>query len=163
MTEIETARLRLRRWRPDDVDALARIYAEPEVMRYLFPLDGRDGVAQQIERFESQWERLGFGKWAAEDQASGDLLGRIGLIRHDDWPLDPDNVEVGWTFARSHWGRGLATEGGLASLRFAFETIDIDRVISIIHPDNTASRRVAEKCGLTLRGPATWQGADVVW
>jgi RimJ/RimL family protein N-acetyltransferase len=161
--EIETVRMRLRRWRPEDVDSLARIYDDPEVVRYLFPMDGREAVRRQIEGFERQWDERGLGKWAAEDRATGALIGRIGFFHHDDFDAAPGLPEVGWTLARAHWGRGLATEGGKASLELAFGKLGVERVISIIAPQNVSSRRVAEKLGLALRGDTTWRGVPVVW
>jgi RimJ/RimL family protein N-acetyltransferase len=74
-----------------------------------------------------------------EDRESGRFIGRIGLLRHVDWPHEP--VEVGWTLDRAFWGRGLATEGGAASLRLGFDVLGFERIISITEPDNAASRR----------------------
>jgi RimJ/RimL family protein N-acetyltransferase len=109
--ELETARLRLRRWRSDDLDAFARITADPEVMRYMLrgPLS-REEAQERIEGFEDQRRERGLGHWAVEERDSGALLGGIGLLHHEDWPEDPDNVEVGWLLERTAWGRGLATE-----------------------------------------------------
>ena len=109
---VETERLRLRSWREDDLDAFARITADPEVMRYMLrgPLR-REEAQARIERFEHQRRERGLGHWAVEERESGALLGGIGLFHHEDWPEDPNNVEVGWLLDRSAWGRGLATEG----------------------------------------------------
>ena len=163
MTEIETDRLLLRRWRKDDLDAYARICADPEVMRYMArgPLTRGEAEAQ-ISRFEKGWEMRGFGMWAAEEKGSGELVGRIGLLYHEDWP-EHDKTEVAWLLDRSRWGRGLATEGALASLRHGFEELGLERIISVTLPQNVASRRVMEKAGLTMRGETRWRGFDVVW
>jgi len=98
-----------------------------------------------------------------EEGESGTLLGRIGLLHHEDWPEDPENVEVGWLLDRAVWGRGLATEGALASLRYGFQDLRLERIISIAHPDNRASRRVMEKVGLVFSGEREWRGGSVVW
>ena len=97
-----------------------------------------------------------------EERASGNFIGRIGLMRHDDWP-GQDKTEVSWVLDRSCWGRGLATEGARASLRYGFEELGLERIISIIRPENAASRRVAEKAGMTCQGEVRWRGRDVVW
>lgn len=157
---LETPRLRLREWRWDDIDELARIYAQPEVERYLEPMD-RSGTEDHVAYFVAHWEHEGFGPWAVEDAETGRFLGRIGLLRHLDWPEEP--VEVGWTLDRAVWGRGLATEGGGASLRYGFDVWGLDRIISITDPENVASRRVMEKLGLTHRGRRFWRDADHVW
>lgn len=165
MTEIETARLRLRGWKESDLEAYARIAADPLVTRYL--AHGEPLTVEQARRafewFASHWEEHGYGIWAVEDRETGELIGRIGLARHDDWPEGDDKVEVGWVLARSHWGRGLATEGALASVRYGFETLGLSRIISIVQAPNAASRRVMEKAGLTYQGQSHWRGHDVLW
>ena len=70
---------------------------------------------------------------------------------------------MGRLLDRSYWGRGLATEGAVTSLRYGFEGLGLERIISITKPANLASRRVMEKAGLTLRGETRWRGVDVVW
>jgi RimJ/RimL family protein N-acetyltransferase len=158
----ETERLRLRGWKPEDVPALARVLDHPEVTRYLH-LPGFESPGDTVERLCRHWAQRGFGHWAVEERASGELIGRLGLLHHRDWTLDPENVEVGWVLARAAWGRGLATEGGRAALRYGFERLGVPRIISIADPANRASRRVMEKLGLTLGGAARWRGVDVVW
>jgi RimJ/RimL family protein N-acetyltransferase len=159
---ILTRRLRLRGWREGDVELMTAIYAEPEVVRYLRPLD-LDGTRQQLSRFVDHWKEHGFGLWAVEDRASGRLIGRIGLVHHDDWTETSYDAEVGWTLERATWSRGLATEGGAAALRFGFETKGMERIISIAHRENVASQRVMEKLGLKREGATNWRDQPVVW
>jgi RimJ/RimL family protein N-acetyltransferase len=123
-----------------------------------------DGTHAQIERFERQWADDGLSHWATVDLESGALIGRIGLIRHHDWPLESSPVEVGWVLDERYWGRGLATEGGRASLElWRSSLLDDARLLSITAPGNRRSRAVMERLGLTYRGTATWHGLDVVW
>ena len=142
---IETERLILRAFREGDLEDLATMYGDEEVMRHIG--DGQPGNRMDTWRsmamFLGHWELRGYGIWAAEERGSGRLLGRIGLFNPEGWL----GLEVGWLLARDTWGKGFATEGGRAALRWAFETLDTDHVISIIRPDNVASRRVAEKLG----------------
>ena len=163
MTELETARLLLRSWREADLASYARICADPEVMRYLSGTMTRDQATQQMERWMRHWEEHGFGVWAAEEKASRAFIGFIGLLYHEEWPEGEHKTEVGWRLDHSFWGRGLATEGAIASLQQGFEELRLERVISIIHPKNVASRRVAEKAGLTLCGEPRFKGFDVMW
>jgi RimJ/RimL family protein N-acetyltransferase len=163
MVELETARLRLRRWREDDLDAYARICADPEVMRYMGGPLTRDETERRIEKIVRGWEERGFGLWAVEEKSSGAFIGRIGLLYHEDWTEGEHKTEVGWLIERSRWGRGLATEGARVSVRHGFETLGLERIISIALPENVASRRVMEKAGLTFRGGTRWRGLDVVW
>ena len=165
MTEIETDRLLLCQWRKEDLDAYARICADPEVMRYTragSPLT-REQTEERVAATIRHWEERGFGLWAVEEKATGAFIGRIGLLYHEDWPEGEHKTEVGWLLDRSFWGRGLATEGAVASVRFGFEKLGLERIISIIRPENAASRQVAEKAGLTFRGETRWRGVDVVW
>ena len=89
------------------------------------------------------WTMRGYGLWAAEERASGTLAGRIGFWNPEGWP----GFELGWTLRRAFWGKGYATEGARAALRFAFTQLKQPHVISLIHPENAASIRVAERLG----------------
>jgi RimJ/RimL family protein N-acetyltransferase len=160
--ELETERLRLRQWRAEDVQALMEIYARPEVEEQLGPYDLAETGAQ-IDRFARQWREEGFSHWAAEDAATGTLIGRIGLLRHHDWPESKSPVEVGWTLHPDQWGRGLATEGGRAAMQCWFDLLLDPQLISITRPANTRSRAVMERLGLTLRGSTVWRGHEHVW
>ena len=165
MTEIETDGLLLRRWREEDFDASARICADPEVMWYMrvgCPLT-REEAGQRVAATLRHWEERGFGLWAVEEKVSGAYIGRLGLLYHDDWPEGEHKTEVGWLLDRSCWGRGLATEGARASVRYGFEELGLERIISIIRPENAASRRVAEKAGLALQGETHWRDTNLVW
>jgi RimJ/RimL family protein N-acetyltransferase len=144
--ELETDRLRLRQFRERDLDAYARITSDAETMRYLArgaPFD-RAQAWRSLGYLFAHWQIRGFGLWAAEEKASGALVGRIGLLRREGWR----DLELAWLVAREHWGRGLATEGARAALAHAFTAIDARRATSAIAPENSASLRVAEKLGL---------------
>jgi RimJ/RimL family protein N-acetyltransferase len=163
MTEVEAARLLLRMWRNEDLDAYARICADPEVIRYLRGPMTREQSAEQIAGFVRHRKELGFGLWAVEHKGTGAFVGFVGLLYHEAWTEGEHRTEVGWRLDRVYWNRGFATEGALASLRHGFEDLGLEQVISITHPANAASRRVMEKAGLTFRGEACWRGFDVVW
>lgn len=152
MTELRTTRLLLRQWRDDDLDALASIYADPEVMRYIADGSVRTRVetAAHIERMRQQWDEHGFGLFAAEILKTGELAGWIGLAVPYFLPEVLPTVEIGWRLGRSFWGAGLATEAARAALRFALVDRELDRLVSIRHVDNAASGRVMEKLGLTF-------------
>jgi RimJ/RimL family protein N-acetyltransferase len=146
LPELDTARLRLRQFRESDLDAYARITGDPETMRYIArgePFD-LDQAWRSLGYVLAHWRIRGFGLWAAEEKASGALVGRIGLLHREGWR----DVELAWLVARDRWGQGLATEGGRAALEHALAALGARRVISVIAPHNTASLRVAEKLGL---------------
>jgi Acetyltransferase (GNAT) domain len=114
-TEVETARLLLRPWQPGDLTEFTRLLTDPVVTRYIVvstPFSSED-VAELSARTLEQWERNGFGPWAAIEKATGRWVGRVGLDELADWP-GPHKIDVGWELHREFWGRGLATEGGRA-------------------------------------------------
>lgn len=162
--ELTTARLLLRQWRDEDMDPFHEIYTHPDVLATL-PARTRAETAVKIERFRRRWADDGYSHWAACDLESGRLIGRIGLLRHHDWPLGDRPVpEVGWTLHRDFWGRGLATEGGQAAIDCWREhLLDEPQLISITLSRNRRSRAVMERLGLTCRGEARWHDHDVVW
>jgi RimJ/RimL family protein N-acetyltransferase len=163
--EIETEKLLLRGWREENVEPYARLCADPEVMRYIGggATMTREQSERQIWQFVRHWEEHGFGLWAMEEKATGAFVGFVGLAHQEDWTEGPHKTEVGWRLAREFWGRGLATEGAKASVAYGFEKLGLEGIISIIQPENTASRRVAEKAGLTPRGKTLWRNEAVVW
>jgi RimJ/RimL family protein N-acetyltransferase len=160
--ELYTERMLLRQWRTEDVEPLAEIYEQPEFLAHMPSLD-LDGTRDQLVRFKRRWVDDGFCQWAAVDLETGRLIGRIGLIRHHDWPVAADPVEVGWTLHRDYWGRGLATEGGRASMECWHDLLDDAQLISITRPANIRSRAVMERLGLTYRGVTNWRGNESVW
>ena len=157
--EIETERLLLRQWRDGDWQALHRTYGDQEVMGWIgaTAVDVA-GTAAAVGRMSMHWRLLGYGMFALEERSSGELLGRVGLMLHPDWPLDGPKIEVGWTLQRSAWGRGYATEGARASLAFGFGELGLPVIFSMTRPDNTRSRAVMERCGLTQRGEIEYHG-----
>jgi RimJ/RimL family protein N-acetyltransferase len=155
---LETARLLLRQFTEADLDDWARITADPEVMRYVGGSAlSRDEAWRSLGYLLGHWKIRGYGLWAAEEKATGRLVGRIGLYRPEGWP----GLEVGWLVERARWGEGFASEGGAASLDYAFEALGAARVISVIEPPNAASIRVAEKLGERFFERRLLQGKQV--
>jgi ribosomal-protein-alanine N-acetyltransferase len=158
--EIETARLLLRPFTPEDGPALARLYADPAVTRYL-PHSTRP-PAERAERvirfFADHWARHGFGVWAVVEKATGEVSGHCGL---NDVP-EVEAVEVLYALVQSAWGRGIATEAAAASIRYGFETVGLERIVAFAAPENTGSRRVMEKIGLCYAGDRHIFGLDTV-
>ncbi|WP_033337714.1 GNAT family N-acetyltransferase [Catenuloplanes japonicus] len=152
MITLETERLRLRsEWRDDDLDALAAMNADPEVMRYIMDGAVRDRAqsAQGLAKCIRDWQERGFGLFAIDVRETGELIGWAGLAVPEFLPEVLPAVEIGWRLARHAWGHGYATEAATAVLHFGFDELDLDRLISIRHPDNVRSERVMTKLGLT--------------
>ncbi|HEX6532949.1 MAG TPA: GNAT family N-acetyltransferase [Gemmatimonadaceae bacterium] len=154
---LTTDHLLLRAFEARDFDAYAEMMADPEVTRYLGdgrPL-GRGDAWRQLALFIGHWELRGFGLWAVEERASGAFAGRIGCFEPEGWP----GFEIGYTLARPFWGRGYASEGARAALRYARDVLGKERVISLIRPGNAASARVAERLGAVAEGTVEFYGS----
>ena len=150
--ELETARLLLRRWSDEDLPALARWNADPVVMgRGRMTLEESSAA---LERYRQHWDEHGFGVWAAELLATGELVGRIGLSYHRAWPGDP---ELGWLIDPAHVGVGLATEGGAAGVEYGLGVLRAQRLVSICTEENLESRRVMAKLGFRLHGQVPFE------
>jgi len=147
MIELETERLIFRHLVPGDLDALAAIQGDPEVMRY-FPSGarGREATGRDLGRCIAVQAEHGFSLWAAVERATGELIGRCGLLPQRLG--ERDEVEIAYMIARPRWGLGLGTEAARGLLGLGFGRLGRDRLISIIDRDNLASRRVSEKAGL---------------
>jgi RimJ/RimL family protein N-acetyltransferase len=151
MFTLETERLVLRMLRESDMDSYAEMCGDAEAMRYIgdgHPLT-RPMAWRRMAMMIGHWSLRGYGIWGAEERASGNLVGQVGFWNPEGWP----GFEVGWSLRRCFWGRGYATEGARAALEFAFTQMGQPEVISLIHPDNIASIRVADRLGERLIGP----------
>lgn len=161
MPTSETSRLLLRPPVASDLDVFVTIHEDPEVMRYMTVtghVTGRAAGWRTLALLIGHWHLRGYGQWAVVEKATGDVIGRAGLW----FPEGNPGLEVGWVIRQSHWGRGYATEAAQASVRYGFDVVGAKHLISIIHPDNGRSIRVAEKTGLTFERSATVDGVNVL-
>lgn len=153
---IETERLLLRKPRIEDAPALAAAYADSETVRYIG--DGSTATLAEVENVIPQWlerwESWGVGFFSVERREDGLVLGRSGFLRWDPetWQVGGSETELGWLIAREHWGHGYATEAAHALLRWAFDTLDLNRVQAEADTRNVASARVLEKLGFVREG-----------
>jgi RimJ/RimL family protein N-acetyltransferase len=145
---IATARLRLRRWRSEDLAPFAELNADPEVMEHFpAPLD----VATSdllAERVIAHFERYGFGPWAVEIPGVTEFAGFVGLMTPTFDAHFTPCVEIGWRLARAVWGQGYATEAARAAIGFGFEELEFDQIIAMTVPANLRSRSVMERLGM---------------
>lgn len=155
--EITTDRLLLRGFRERDFEAYAAMMADPDVARFLG--DGRAlsraDAWRQMAMFAGHWALRGYGIWAVEERATGAFVGRIGCWEPEGWP----GFEVAYTLARPAWGKGYASEGARAALRYGREVLKRERILSVIRPANVRSINVAEKLGARLEGEVEFFGA----
>jgi RimJ/RimL family protein N-acetyltransferase len=157
---LQTARLVLRPFREEDLDDLATLYGDPEVMEFLG--QGRPRTREQtwelLRRALDHWRQHGFGLWAWLDRPGGRFVGRGGVAyRHDG-----GEVELSYTLAKRCWGRGLATEAVAEVLRHAFAELQMPRVFGVVQVENVASQRVLRKAGMTLRGSCQDNGREAL-
>ena len=160
MLQLETDRLLLRAPVHEDADALAPMYADPEVMRYVG--DGRTLTRAQTERsvrrMIERWEADGFGLFTTVRKDDEAIIGRVGLLVWNTATWEPttraeaaeapSEVEVGYTLGQPFWGQGYATEAAGAVRDYALGELEADRLIALIIHGNTASENVARKLGL---------------
>jgi RimJ/RimL family protein N-acetyltransferase len=165
----------LRLPRLEDAPRLAELLSDPEVMRFL----GGETVPPEdvpavVRRWLDRWEQNDAGPFVLERRSDGRLLGRVGLLIWDTRTWQPATFaeagdhaqpELGWALGRAHWGHGYATEAALAVRDWARRERRVDRLVSLIAPDNTASQRVARRLGALPTETVTLfdSGAAVVW
>jgi RimJ/RimL family protein N-acetyltransferase len=149
---LETKRLTLRHQDMGDLDALFALYSDPEIRKY-FP----DGV----KSYEDTKEELGWhldgnseypelGLWATVHKETGKFIGRCGLL---PWKIGGKlEIEVAYLLDKKFWHQGLATEAATGILAYAFDNLNLARIICLMHPDNIASQKVAKRIGMTLEG-----------
>lgn len=160
---LTTARLILRDFADTDVDPLADMNADPEVMRYLGGARSREWSAATIDRCREQWDRLGFGRFAIEALDDHEFVGWVTLE-----PVEraayADDVEIGWRLTRAHWGQGYATEAARGVLDWAFASLPVQRVLALADPANDASVAVMRRLGMTrLPDLRDDEGVSTVW
>src|SRR5438132_1214121 len=157
---LRTARLTLRDMQQDDVENLYRLDSDPRVMRYI--RDGststRSTVADAVRRAIEQYRLYpGLGLWPAEGREDGRFVGWFCL----KYVPKTVEIEVGYRLLPEAWGRGLATEGARALVRYGFDELGLDRIIGLTHPDNAVSQRVLRKAGLDDAGWGNYYGREL--
>jgi RimJ/RimL family protein N-acetyltransferase len=150
---LRTERLILRPWRPEDEAPMAAINSDPAVTEFLNRIMDAAATAAFLQRTQEHWAEHGFGHWAVEPtegDLAGQMIGFVGVAYPTFLPALATRPELGWRLSSTSWGHGYATEAALAARTDAFTRLGLRELISIIHPDNTRSRRVAEKAGMTI-------------
>jgi RimJ/RimL family protein N-acetyltransferase len=148
-----TARLSFREMTVNDLDAMAALLGDPVVMAYYARPKDRAEALAWIEWNQRLYREHGFGLWIVEERESGQFVGDCGLT-----PQEVDGateIEVGYHVRASLQRQGFATEGAAAARAYARDVLGLDRLIALIHPDNVASQRVAEKIGLRFERETT--------
>ena len=150
---LTTSRLHLRPWSLDDLDMLARLGADPEVVRWV--ADGkvwsRARARQSHDRALAHWDQHGFGWRVAQTRATGEVVGFIALnFANEGGELEPGAYEIGWWIAPAAWRQGYASEGARAVRDEAFSRLHAPGIVARIRPANAGSRAVAEGIGMRV-------------
>ena len=162
---VETERLRLRGHRADDFAACAANWADPAVIRYTTgkPLTPEEAWSKMV-RNAGLWPVLGYGYWAVEEKASGDFVGEAGFadFKREMEPSVEGIPEAGWILSSRVHGKGYGTEVVRAIVAWADQQFHGARTVCLIHPENAASIRVAEKCGFREHQRTKYKEHDVI-
>lgn len=147
---IQTERLLLRQWLPQDREPFAKLNADHEVMRYFPKCLTQDESDTMAERCEILIQKNGWGFWALEEQKTGKFIGFVGLHQPTaKLPFQPC-VEIGWRLARSAWKQGFATEAAKSALKFGFNALNLNEIVSFTSIHNTPSIAVMKRLKMTL-------------
>ncbi|HEY6470132.1 MAG TPA: GNAT family N-acetyltransferase [Candidatus Dormibacteraeota bacterium] len=145
---LRTDRLLLRPWRSEDRPLFAALNADPKVMDWFPATMTREESDALVDRIEQRFREFGWGLWAVEVPGVAPFIGFVGL-NPAEATLGYPCVEIGWRLAAQYWGRGYAPEGAVAALRFGFDTLQLDEIVSFTSVANAKSRRVMIKIGMT--------------
>jgi [ribosomal protein S5]-alanine N-acetyltransferase len=156
---LQTERLSLRAWTPDDAEALFAICGDAEVMLHIGAGKPFESIYESLRFVDwavAHQNENGFSRWAVVEKAAGEIIGSCGLARL----ADSGEIELGYLFAKHAWGKGYATEASAACLRYGFEQMRLTEVIALTDPGHVASQRVLEKLGFARRGIGHYGGED---
>ncbi|QHT68263.1 GNAT family N-acetyltransferase [Rhodocytophaga rosea] len=157
---LATARTHLRQFAQSDLNDLYELNRDPEVMKYVGrkPLVSIYEAQLDLTRYLSYYVRASkLGVWACTEKESGTLIG-LALLKK----LEPtEEIEVGYRFHRSYWGKGFATEVCKALVEYGFTQVGLKKIVGITHPDNLASQKVLKKCGLSFERKWLYQQTEI--
>jgi [ribosomal protein S5]-alanine N-acetyltransferase len=157
MLALETSRLILRPFREEDVDVMAQLFANPNFMRFsLGVFTERKQTIAFVEKVMG-WDRAGIpSQFAVLSRGEDAIIGYCGFFHHPEHGIE--DIEIGYRLHPSYWKRGLTTEAARAVRDHGFRDWWLSRVISLIHPENVPSRRVAEKNGMKIEKEIMFRG-----
>lgn len=145
----QTERLDLLRPTHEHVEPLIQLATDERVARTLGGVQNREAAWRNAASVIGHWTIRGYGLYAVMLRQTGQCIGRIGYLQPEGWP----GLELGWTLAAEHWGKGYATEAGQFLMRYALIDLALPQMISLIEPENTRSIAVAERLGMQRGDP----------
>lgn len=157
MATLETAQLTLRSFCEEDVEAMAQLFAHPDFMRFSLGVFTKRKQTVAFIQKVTGWDRAGLpSQFAVVPQGESNLIGYCGFFHHPEHGIE--DVEIGYRLHPNYWNRGLATEAARAIRDYGFRDLKLRRVISLVHPENIPSRRVAEKNGMRVEKRIIFRG-----
>ncbi len=156
---IETPHLILRTWTLEEAGVLFEILQEEDILKY-FPNPNPPPLSKVEDYITHQlahWDLYGYGHWAIIERETGQAVGWVGL----EYLPELGETEVGYLLSRRVWGRSYATQAARATVEYGFQEASLPSIIGLVHPDNAASIRVLEKCGMTFADRLTLWGLDM--
>ena len=156
---LETERLILRPMNESDIEGVFEMRRDVDVMRYIRePVSSRREAENWVNLISSRWAKDKIGFCSLIEKASGKFAGWCGL-----WELkESGETEVGYAVAKEFWGRGYASESAAAFLNYGFSRLNLEKIVAVARPENTASRRVMEKLGMNFDGVGRFYGRELV-
>jgi len=148
---IQTSRLILRQWSNADLEPFAKLNADPKVMEYFPSILTREESDQMAKKMKTKIAERGWGWWAVSAPGIAEFIGFIGLNNVDKSTFPAHftpAVEIGWRFAFDYWGKGYAVEGAMACLKYGFEILNLNEIVSFTAVQNERSIRVMERLGM---------------
>ena len=158
---IDTGRLLLRRFQPDDLEAFYQLCSRPEIIRYAqaAPIASREAALEYMKSAPfHDYATYGYGRFACVWKPTGAVIGFSGI----KYVAEIAETELGYRFFEEYWGLGLATEAGRASIEFARAVVGLRRLVAMVHPDNVASARVVTKLGFAREKRMRYSGLPEV-
>lgn len=160
----QTKRFILRPFRLFDVDDFYEMEADPEVHKYIGkdPVKTKEEVAVLVQGVLDQYKKNGIGRWAVEDKITGEVVGWSG-IKLEDKAREFSYYDVGYRLKKKHWGKGIATEVGLESVRYGFVEMQLDKIAGGAELEHDVSNHLLQKIGLKPTGIIQAYGKDHYW
>ncbi len=163
---IETARLIIRELQPTDVEGMFDLDSNPEVHQYLgnHPVQTKDEIAMVIDFIRQQYKDHGIGRWAMVDKETNEFIGWTGFKYITEAINKQVNYyDLGYRLRKKYWGKGLATEAGIACLNYGFNQLGYREVFAMADCANDGSNRILRKLGFTGIETFDWEGEPHFW
>lgn len=162
---VETERFLLRELLPSDVEGMFALDSDPEVHKYIgnHPITSLEQAEEIIDYVRRQYVQNGIGRWAIEEKSTGEFVGWTGLKLEDQVRPGQPYYDLGYRLRQPFWGKGIATETGIASLEYGFNTLELPEICGAAHIHNLGSNKVLSKVGMQLQSVFNYEGATHNW